>query len=209
MEELEHDMVDEKKTPKGSKDGSSSAGSGNKPAGCSASSKKVASWASLFQDDDSVKRLEFSEIGSYSCSKFLRDMKAMEAEEDEDDLSEEDDELTTLPESWCQSLVKDEMCLDLPQNLYQISEMVVPSQEKVIVDQEVSAVEQGVTLGKYQQGGKTKWGPTLVNKRPSRGQKDGKSMLAKAQERKKISNLVTAKGKSSMTISLLFLLLMM
>jgi hypothetical protein len=41
MEELEHDMVDEKRTPRESKNGSSSAGIGGRSVGCSTSSKKV------------------------------------------------------------------------------------------------------------------------------------------------------------------------
>jgi hypothetical protein len=36
---------------------------------------------------------------------------------------------------------------------------------------------------------KTKWGPTLVDKRPSRNKPDGRTVLEKAQERKKITNL--------------------
>jgi hypothetical protein len=157
----------------------------------------------LFQDDDSIKRLEFSKIGGYSCSKLLREMEAMEVEKEDDELSVDklDDELTTLPESWCQSPGKEEMCLDLPHNLYQIPEIVEPTQEKVMVDQGVSCGKQGVALDKCQQGGKNKWGPTLVSKRPSRGQNDGKSMLDKAQESKKIHNLEAARGKKQSTNS--------
>jgi hypothetical protein len=39
-----------------------------------------------------------------------------------------------------------------------------------------------------------KWGPTLVDKRPNKFQRDGKTMLEKAQERKKINNLEKNKG---------------
>jgi hypothetical protein len=116
----------------------------------------VVAWAKLFQDDDSVKRLEFSEIGSYSCSKVLREMEAMEAEEEEDDLSVDklDEELTTLPESWCHCLEKDEMCLDLPQNLYHIPEMIDFVQGEREAVQGANVKKHGVKQDKNQLGGR-------------------------------------------------------
>jgi hypothetical protein len=73
-------------------------------------------------------------------------MEAMEAEEEEDNLSVDklDEELTTLPESWCQSLEKDEMCLDLPQNLYHISEMIDFVQGEREAVQGANVKKQGV-----------------------------------------------------------------
>jgi hypothetical protein len=44
-------------------------------------------------------------------------------------------------------------------------------------------------------------GPVLVNKRPSKGKVDGRTMLEKAQERKMIANLEKAKCKSKSTNS--------
>jgi hypothetical protein len=43
---------------------------------------------------------------------------------------------------------------------------------------------------------KKKRGPILVEKRPSRGQPDGRTMLEKAQDRKKRTNLEGPKGNS-------------
>jgi hypothetical protein len=73
-------------------------------------------------------------------------MEAMEAEEEEDNLSVDklDEELTTLPESWCQSLEKYEMCLDLPQNLYHISEMIDFVQGEREAVQGANVKKQGV-----------------------------------------------------------------
>jgi hypothetical protein len=47
-------------------------------------SEKVATWASLFQDGSEYKKMGDSEWGSYSCSKLLKDMEALENDEDED-----------------------------------------------------------------------------------------------------------------------------
>jgi hypothetical protein len=44
--------------------------------------------------------------------------------------------------------------------------------------------------------------PTLVEKSPTRGQRNGKTVLEKAQERKKITNLEKPKGKSLSLCSL-------
>jgi hypothetical protein len=43
------------------------------------------------------------------------------------------------------------------------------------------------------------WGPTLVEKRPSRKPKDGRTILEKAQERKKVCNLELPKGIKAQT----------
>jgi phosphohistidine swiveling domain-containing protein len=45
-----------------------------------------------------------------------------------------------------------------------------------------------------QKRGKSKWGPILVEKRPTRSQNDGRSMLDKAQDRKKRPKLEIPKG---------------
>jgi hypothetical protein len=54
----------------------------------SGSSKKVATWASLFQTEEENLSLRSSEIGQYSCTKLLRKMENLE--------SETEDEISTL-----------------------------------------------------------------------------------------------------------------
>jgi hypothetical protein len=51
-------------------------------------------------------------------------------------------------------------------------------------------------LDKTEKGGNKKWGPVLVEPRPSRQAKDGRTVLEKAQDRKKLTNLDGRHGNS-------------
>jgi hypothetical protein len=70
-------------------------------------------------------------------------------------------------------------------NLYTIPVVEDPPQEVQMVEVRAEERQQKMDAGK--------WGPTLVEKRPTRGQRDGKTILKKAQERK-IINLEKPKG---------------
>jgi hypothetical protein len=65
--------------------------------------RKVASWASLFQDRDNSMLAGNSEIGQYSCTRLLREMEMVESDFDEEieGLSTYDLELVRLPEAVC------------------------------------------------------------------------------------------------------------
>jgi hypothetical protein len=78
----------------------------------------------------------------------------------------------------------------LPEDLFNFPEMVKIDQSDVRVE----ARDDG--LGDARKINRGKWGPTLVEKRPSRVLKDGRTILKKAQERKMISNLEANKGKT-------------
>jgi hypothetical protein len=90
------------------------------------SRRKVASWAGLFQDDEEARKMGRSEIAEYSCIRLLREMEALEQEEEEDEMQpmdQDDNELVTLHLNWCEKIA-DNMNVDgLPENLYNIPEV--------------------------------------------------------------------------------------
>jgi hypothetical protein len=101
-----------------------------------------------------------------------------------------DDELVRLPGSLLEKAMEFQNDPELPENLYDIPEPAEkPGQEqpgeaeKLKVDQEAK-------------GKGERWGPTLVEKRTSRHQLDGKTVMEKAQERKKKVNLEGSKGNT-------------
>jgi hypothetical protein len=86
MEEFEHDSAPDPKysTPKDkAQDGGFPQQSSNHNGECEPS-KKVATWASLFQDEEGCRRIEKLEIGDYSCIRLLREMEAPEHEDEEE-----------------------------------------------------------------------------------------------------------------------------
>jgi hypothetical protein len=87
---------------KGASDEKKDSSSGSEQRRSTSSGKKVATWASLFQDEDEKLALEGSELGQYSCTKLLKEMEVLEAEDDEEEyvMRMEDDELVSLPERW-------------------------------------------------------------------------------------------------------------
>jgi hypothetical protein len=165
------------------------------------SSQKVADWVGLFQSEGERKMMEPAKIGQYSCTKLLKDLEAPGVESGEDEVMDElgDDELVHLSENLCQRLIDARDNKDLSEDLYVIPE--------VILDSEVEA-EKKLEVGKMKMGAKKKkekWGPTLVEKRSSKGQHDGKTILDKAQERQKRTNLEGGAGisKTSNSFSVL------
>jgi hypothetical protein len=64
-------------------------------------------------------------------------------------------------------------------------------------------VEEEIANREKKKGGQQKWGPVLVEPRPSRGNKDGKTILEKAHDRKKKINLKEPKGLAHNSFSIL------
>jgi hypothetical protein len=78
----------------------------------------------------------------------------------------------------------------LPDDLYSLPELKF---DLATVNKGVD----GVSLkGNTKKEGKTKWGSVLVEKRSSRNPRDGRTIMEKAQERKKLANLEGPKGNS-------------
>jgi hypothetical protein len=109
--------------------------------------------------------LESAEIGQYSCTKLLRDMEAVGSEFGDDDSMVEpsDDELVHLPESLCQSLMDAKESRELPDDLYTIPDIMTVAEVEDEKKNEVDKTRRGTRQRKE------KWGPTLVEKRSSRG----------------------------------------
>jgi hypothetical protein len=196
MEEFEHDDVPDHNhsTPKNKNITKKREvqQQGSKHSGDGGPSRKVATWASLFQDEEGCRRLDKSEIEDYSCIRLLREMEVLEHEEDEDMklMDQDDEELVSIPKEWCEKLADDMRIDGLPEDVYTIPEMENTFPEE---KPDVEGTRDTCFLQKNTKG---KWGPTLVEKRPSRFQRDGRTMMEKAQERKKIVNLEKAKGIS-------------
>jgi hypothetical protein len=192
MEELDQDMDPEVEKPTEKKSGGESStrvsGSGSTPAG----SRSVLDWASLFQNEEETKMLETSEIVQYSCTRLLREMEAAYSDLDDDEVNMvnvSDDEMVRMPDELLERLTDQEKVLGLPDNLY----MILENTQDI-----TQGVEGKVKLarGKNQKEGRGIWGPTLVEKRPCRQPRDGRTMLEKAQDRKR-TNLEEMKGKSN------------
>jgi hypothetical protein len=113
----------------------------------------------LFQDKENMGQIENSRIGDYSCIKLLRDMEALEQEEEEE--VQDHEELVTLPEDWCARFVNSMQTNGLPKDLLSIPEVIKVEHNDVREE----AREDG--LGGAQKINRGKWGPTLVGKRPS------------------------------------------
>jgi hypothetical protein len=157
------------------------------------SSKKVASWASLFQNKEENSMVEKSQIGQYSCMKLLREMEMAESESDEEPKNVESDdlELARIPEKWCQMLGSSEMAQLLPEDLYSIPEAEIKARQEA--DQNEVAATKIIKPGNQAR----KWGHVLVEKRQSRMTHDGRSILEIAQGRKKKTNLEVSSGMTN------------
>jgi hypothetical protein len=183
IEEIGHKSVHENRPPPKEKvDMKDSNGSGSGAGGKSGNGRKVASWASLFQSDEADMLLEASELGHYSCTKFLREIEAIESN-GEDAMSQDESEPSVLPAEWCQERIEDLGLDGLPENPFSDQELKMLNQD--LVNEECSNMIEKV----QQKPVKPKWGPTLVDKRPRRNKLDGRTVLEKAQEGKKITNL--------------------
>jgi hypothetical protein len=175
MEELDHEDGEEDKggaaKASGNKE-SSVKGPGQKGGG--SNGRKVASWAGLFQDEVDSKMLEESEIEQYSCTKLLREMEALEVEDDDDEglIRMDEDEVVNLPEGWAMEIPEKSSLL--PESRFVIPEIEMEHslQSDNFVVAPVSEIDQ--------RRGTTKWGHILVEKRPCKNQRDGKTMMEKA-----------------------------
>jgi hypothetical protein len=182
MEEFHHDPLPDSDASKGKEQGEPSAGgklsqyenSSNKDS----STKKVAYWASLFQNDEEHSKTCASELGQYSCVKLLREMEAIESDADDEIqyMSLEDTEMVDLPKDLCSDLLENGENKNLPADLYVIPDRMDLDHEK----------QEGIS--------KNKWGIVLVEPRPSRVPRDGRTIMEKAQDRKKKTNLENTKG---------------
>jgi hypothetical protein len=78
------------------------------------------------------------------------------------DMVQDDEELVTLPEDWCAKFVDKIQTDGLPKDLLSFPEVIKTEQN----DMRAEAREDG--LGAAQKIQRDKWGPSLVEKRPSR-----------------------------------------
>jgi hypothetical protein len=117
-------------------------------------------------------------------------MEVLEHEEEEDlhVMEQDEEELVSIPKEWCERLADDMKIDELPGDMYILPEMKEPFPEKKSEDGRARDTRC------MQEDTKGKWGPTLVDKRPSGFQRDDRTMLEKAQERKKIINMEKTKG---------------
>jgi hypothetical protein len=156
--------------------------------------RKVMDWVSLFQGCEDEVMLKSNELSHYSCTRLLRKMEAAGSGSDEEMEAEmvgvDDGELVSIPGSWLDSGNKHEEDNGLLENLYILPEL--KSSESVVVN----CNGEGDDLG-LENGNKSKWGPVPVEKRPCRRPKDGRTIMEKAQERKKVYNLEVLKGINS------------
>jgi hypothetical protein len=147
--------------------------------------------ARLFQNTDENKSLKESEMGQYSCTKLLKAMEVVMSKSDEEDLKIVEGVMNwsgCLGAGW--KIMETRGNFGLPKNLYELPE--IPGQNEAV--QECKDVQ--MEDKKEQRGAKKKWGPILVEQRPSRQLKDGRIVLEKAQKRKKFTNLDGYHGNS-------------
>jgi hypothetical protein len=86
--------------------------------------------------------------------------------------------LVKLPDVVCQALERNVVAQDLFEDLYSIPEEVSKTESMKVQEDATGGVKKPDDQPK-------KWGPTLVDKRPSRRHQDGRFILEIAWERKK------------------------
>jgi hypothetical protein len=176
MEELEHSELDPKTEPPKEKklDGSSSS-HGHLGSGNGGHSKRVTTWARLFQDENSMTQIENSGIGEYSCTRLLKEMEALEQEDEAQSMDRDDEELVTIPKSWCEKLVDSMVTDGLPVDLFSIPEMKSAHSDVMNNAKKDDLVET------HKQS-RCRWGPTLVEKRPRRWKNNFKEGSRKEED---------------------------
>jgi hypothetical protein len=186
MEEFQHDSLPDPEIPEG-KGQEESSGKGNFSQPASSSNRKsgngkVASWVSLFQNEEESLGSYASEIGQYSCVDLLREIEALELDADDEihGLSHVDVEMMELPEELCSTFSENLGNGDLPSDLYVQEGNGNKEAEVVAMGQEKKT--------------KSKCGPVLVEARPTRVTRDERTMMEKAQKRKMKANLEGNKG---------------
>jgi hypothetical protein len=104
-------------------------------------------------------------------------MEALDSDADEEisTMAIDDTEMVHLPKAMYYEILDSRGEVDLPADLYTLPDMIKPEQ-----NQGHSVEQDAVIDEKKRKDGKPKWGPLLVEPRPSRGARDGRSMLKKA-----------------------------
>jgi hypothetical protein len=123
------------------------------------------------------------------------EMAEIESDEEALDMSNGDDELVRILETWCHKLAGMEIVGSLPSDLYVLPEKDTNTEVRDNLEGDggdQDRAKQGTT--KHVKG---QWGPVLVEKRPCRRPKDGRTMMEIAQERKRKANLEGATGIKS------------
>jgi hypothetical protein len=112
------------------------------------------------------------------------EMEVGESESDDGDrFLMEDTELVRIPEHWLQDVDMAKASVCLPDNLYVLSQEKGQDGADQLKNVPVTKENDGVTKREK------KWGLVLIEKRPTRNQFDGRTMMEKAQERKRMANL--------------------
>jgi hypothetical protein len=154
-----------------------------------------------FPNSEECKKLETSKFGQYSCTQLLREMEASlsNAEDESMGVAGMEDELVMLSEALLEKAREYQSGATLPENLYVLHESTeVQMQDQVHVSS-LEKLDQGCNMNNK------KWGSILVEKRTSKHQLDGKTVMEKAQERKKKADLDGYKGNSKTYNPLLIL----
>jgi hypothetical protein len=138
--------------------------------------------------------LDKSEIGQYSYTKLLREMEATMFDLDGavSVMVDGDNELAMLPEEWLEKSIEDKEMSSLSDNLYVMPELTEQLEGKL----NKPGIQMEDNKGPEPKASKHKWGPVLVEKRFSKGQYDGRTVIEKPQERKKKANLDGMGGNS-------------
>jgi hypothetical protein len=198
IEEFDHDPIPEKNSL-GDRRGANSEPKqdpkhGSDPKKGYVSGQKSATWAGLFKMEDENIGMHSGGLDQYSYRKLLKEMEALESDEEDKDMSwAQEDELVRLPEKLCEEIVESSWARKLLDNLYELPEMMKVCQEEDA--QGKKEAEEDVGKKKLQRKqAKQAWGLVLAEQRPSRGQRDGRTILEKAQDRKRQTNLEGIKG---------------
>jgi hypothetical protein len=103
---------------------------------------------------------------------------------------------------WLEKTLEDSEMRDLPDNLYVLLELAEQLNGGTIRSDNQWEEDKKKPKARAD---KQKWGPILVEKRPCRGRQDGKTVVEKAQDRKRMANLDGVGGNSKFYNSFLVL----
>jgi hypothetical protein len=133
-----------------------------------------------------------SAIGQYSCTNLLKELEAADSESVEENLMlvDGDDELVKNPNSWIEGIEMKSGLPVLPDDPFEIPNL--PAKDELKQAQVRGKVEPSLRADET----KKKWGLVLIEKRPSRVPRDGRTIMEKAQDRKKKANLDDIQGIS-------------
>jgi hypothetical protein len=135
-------------------------------------------WVSLFQNSEETKMMENNGLAHYSCTQLLRNMEStVESDSDSDKgdmVSSFDDETVQLPENLLETAMEIDAAHGLNIKLDELSGMGGEGSGMTFA-QEKDRVED-----KVQKRSSEGWGPVLVEKRHSRRNCDGGTVLEKA-----------------------------